>query len=208
MTAGRFSGDGGHNPFSTRHVRPGAIPYAFLHEADQDTLLDQLAANQGWAEIVGPHGSGKSTLVHTLIPALTARGWRVVLFVLQRGQFSLRSKTECRSAWDGRAQWDAQTQVIVDGFEQLSSWNAWRLRRSCRRTGAGLLVTSHRPVGLPTLRNTSTSLMLAQQLVDFLGQHGPTPISPADVEASFARQQGNLREVFFELYDLHEQHRA
>jgi hypothetical protein len=50
--------------------------------------------------------------------------------------------------------------------------------------------------------------MLAQQLVDFLGQHGPTPISPADVEASFARQQGNLREVFFELYDLHEQHRA
>src|SRR6476660_6981871 len=40
---------------------------------------------------------------------------------------------------------------IVDGYEQLNRLTRWRLRNRCRRSGSGLLATSHIPTGLPTL---------------------------------------------------------
>ena len=62
------------NPFATRFVRPGVIPYRF---DDRRTVADLVATlrEHGWrGEIIGPHGSGKSTLVQTLIPALQEAG--------------------------------------------------------------------------------------------------------------------------------------
>ena len=45
----------------------------------------------------------------------------------------------CGRCWKKRAdQFD-----IVDGYEQLGRLPGWRLRRRCRREGAGLTVTSH-----------------------------------------------------------------
>ena len=207
-TVGPSSDAGSHNPFSSRDVRPGAIPFCFASETEPEALLDKLAAGGWWGEIVGPHGSGKSTLIQTLIPGLQERGRKVVFFLLQRGQRSLSLGRGPNTAEGKRSDWDEQTQVIVDGYEQLSLWSAWRLRRTCQRFGAGLLVTSHRSVGLPPLRNTATSVNLANQLVDLLARSGPTHVTPADVTASFTRQKGNLREVFFELYDLYEQRRS
>ena len=61
------------NPFSTRRVRPGAIAYCFPEGVDVETLLARLHEN-GWrGEIVGPHGSGKSALLATLMPAIEQR---------------------------------------------------------------------------------------------------------------------------------------
>ncbi len=54
------------NPFSTRFVRPGALAYRFPPGESAATLVERLAAS-GWrGQIVGPHGSGKSTLVAAL----------------------------------------------------------------------------------------------------------------------------------------------
>lgn len=206
-TIGPSPDAGFRNPFSSRDVRPGAIPFCFASETEREALLDKLAAGGWWGEIVGPHGSGKSTLLQTLIPGLQERGRKVVFFLLQRGQRSLSLGRGQDAAEAKRSNWDEQTQVIIDGYEQLSLWSAWRLRRTCQRLGAGLLVTSHRSVGLPTLRNTATSVTLANQLVDLLARSGPTHVTTADIAASFTRQKGNLREVFFELYDLFEQRR-
>ena len=67
------------NPFCTRFVRPGAIPYRFdTQDGESDCgeaaekLLEQLASRR-FGLIVGEHGSGKSTLLQTLIPKLDDR---------------------------------------------------------------------------------------------------------------------------------------
>lgn len=188
-----------HNPFSTGDVRPGALPFRFGGATDVDPLIDTLRKNRWWGEIVGPHGSGKSTLLCTLIPHLEAIGRTVCSFTLHQGERRLPVDA---ATMDG---WGEQAQLVIDGYEQLSAWNCWRLRRHCRRRRIGLLVTSHRPVGLPTLFETCTSPELAVELVHELMPDGLDRLDPADVCRSFDRNAGNLREVFFDLYDLYEQ---
>ncbi len=51
------------NPFCTRRIRPGALPYFFPPGASIETILQRFQDFAGWGEIVGPHGSGKSTLL-------------------------------------------------------------------------------------------------------------------------------------------------
>ena len=100
--------------------------------------------------------------------------------------------------------WTPTTQVIVDGYEQLGWWPRAMLKWRCQRQRAGLLVTTHRPLALPTLYHTSVSLELVQRLVGELVGGAESRITPDDVRQSFLRHQPNLREVFFALYDLYE----
>ena len=73
------------NPFCTRRIRPGAIPYYFPQGKSVETLVDKLEAN-GWdGQIVGPHGSGKSTLLAAMLPEIARRGKRLVHLELQDG---------------------------------------------------------------------------------------------------------------------------
>ena len=58
------------NPFSTRYTRPGAIPFRFPPGTSADGLVEQLRRQQWRGAIVGPHGSGKSSLVAALVPPL------------------------------------------------------------------------------------------------------------------------------------------
>ena len=70
------------NPFSTRFVRPGAVPYLFAPGQSADGLVRRLAGF-GWrGQIIGPHGSGKSTLLAALAEPLARAGrrsWTVCL---------------------------------------------------------------------------------------------------------------------------------
>ncbi len=62
------------NPFSTRHVRPGALSFLFARGDSTAALVEQLQRN-GWrGQITGPHGAGKSTLLATLVPELQRAG--------------------------------------------------------------------------------------------------------------------------------------
>jgi hypothetical protein len=210
------------NPFCTRRVRPGAMPFFFdadptsggLSQFSSDEngtvhlssatvvslsdLLDRLRHN-GWrGQIVGPHGSGKSALLAALVPLLEQAGRRALSIVLHDGQ---RSVPRC--VWDTTTL-DGSTQVIVDGYEQLARWNRFLLQRFCKRRGMGLLVTAHAPAGLPELFRTSVSLETAQQIVQRLQGDAPL-VTPADVAEQFSRHQGNMREMLFALYDLHEE---
>ena len=189
------------NPFSTRAVRPGALTYHLPNSLSPEDLVSQLRSNHWWGEILGPHGSGKSTLAHTLLPLLRAAGRNIRQFTLHQDE-----KRVPVSGADLKS-WDAETQVIVDGYEQLGGWSRTILKRVCRRQRAGLLVTVHESVGLPLLFCTSVSLELAQQLVKELSASCPPLITADDVVESYRRHQGNLREVFFELYDLYESRR-
>jgi len=93
---------------------------------------------------------------------------------------------------------------VVDGYEQLGRLARWQVRRHCRRNGTGLLVTSHRPTGLPTLIELKPSRRLIDGLVADLCDEIASPITPAHVAACYARRGGNVREMLFDLYDRHE----
>jgi hypothetical protein len=186
------------NPFATCWTRPGALKFQFVDGESSERLLARLAASKWRGEIIGPHGSGKSTLVETLKPRLADAGFSVAAVTLRDGERCLPA------GFLRRALTAVRPLVIVDGFEQLSWLSRQRLRFRIRRAAAGLVVTSHAPTGLPTLFQTQPDLSLARQLVSTLTEENFSSVSAADVAASHACHGSNFRELLFTLYDRHE----
>src|SRR5437016_5663581 len=77
------------NPFSTRFVRPGALPFRFSAGQTAASLVARLHELHWRAQIVGPHGTGKSTLLAALLPEIEAAGQQVRAIALHDGQRSL-----------------------------------------------------------------------------------------------------------------------
>lgn len=188
------------NPFSTRYVRPGAVPYVFDDEQNAASLLERLS-QLGWcAQIVGPHGSGKSTLVAHLVEQLGRAARPAHVLSLHDGQ-----RRPPRD-WMTRAVQEGVAMIVVDGYEQLSRWSRFRLRRACRRHGWGLLVTAHRDVGLPTLLETSTTLQKAYAVVERIAPDASS-LGQDVIERCYTASGGNMRETLFLLYDEFEKRR-
>ena len=187
------------NPFSTRYTCPSAVDYLFPVGTDTGQVVDKLHDAAWWGQIIGPHGSGKSTMLNTLVPALKQAGRSVAFYTLHRSERRLpidRAQTRA---------WDSNTQVIVDGYEQLGWMQRIWLRRKCLAQRTGLLVTAHRCMGLPLLWQTTTSTDLAWQIVmRLLARPNYDCISRADVEEAYKTTQGDVRETFMALYDLFE----
>jgi hypothetical protein len=193
----------GSNPFSTRFIRPGAIDYLFPPGISAETLATNLQQQNWRGSIIGPHGSGKSSLLAALIPVLETRGRRIIRQQLQGGQRQLD--------WPALKlhDWTSDTQVIIDGYEQLSLWQRMLLSLRCWQRGAGLLVTAHQAVAastlsirLPIVFTTKPSLELALGIVQRVLPAADDRITPADVAAAYAKHQGNLREMLLNLYDV------
>lgn len=198
------------NPFATRFTRPGAIGYLFPDGKSVESLLARLRENQWWGEIVGPHGSGKSTLVATLIPALQAAGRKVVGHVITPDS---GDRKECLApagayAFLAELPLGPSTQLVLDGYERISWWWRRRIQVLCRKRGAGLLITAHQPLGLPPLAQTEPNEQMAQKIVQQLLPKGDSTIKPADVTAAFHKTDGNLRETLFALFDVYQARRA
>ena len=199
------------NPFATCWTRPGALDFRFAEGDSADQLIARLATN-GWrGAIVGPHGSGKSTLLHTLNPALRAAGCRVRTVSLRdkqgylpRGSFAFDVVGDACDTTRPLPSKYHRTLLIVDGYEQLGWLERWRLEWHCRRANLGLLVTSHAPTRIPTLIHLEPDARLLQQLVAELTTDLSTQVVPRHVTASHACHGSNVREILFDLYDLHE----
>lgn len=197
------------NPFSTRFTRPGALPFYFNEGDDAARLLARLRRHNWFGQIVGPHGSGKSTLLAVLRPALADAGRDVTLVELRKNEGGIRHVWRKLFGGQGAAagqRFSANTQVIIDGYEQLGWWARWLVVRGCRRRGCGLLVTAHDDSGLPTLYTTRPRLGLALALVRRLAPPADV-IGEADVEAAWHAHRGDMRETLFSLYDLFERRR-
>jgi hypothetical protein len=191
------------NPFAVRHVRPGALPYLLPEGVDATALVRRFVALGRRGAVVGPHGSGKSTLLATLLPELAAAGYATSLVELHDGRRTLPAESWRESGPEAGGD---RPVLVIDGYEQLGWLRRWRVRRWCRRRGGGLLVTAHRPTGLPTLWRTDVSPDLAGRVIRRL-----RPGVPAPPESELARRlqvwRGNFREVLFEMYDEHERAR-
>ena len=186
------------NPFATCWTRPGAVPYLFGPNDNAEQFVERLATNGWQGEIVGPHGSGKSTLLATLQPLFIAAGRNVASTTLRNGQRSLPH------GWLTTSLASSRPLLIIDGYEQITRMRRAWLRWQCRRSAAGLLVTSHTATGLPRLLELQPTRALVDQVVAQLTARTPSAILDADVAAGFACHGSNVRELLFELYRRHE----
>jgi hypothetical protein len=189
------------NPFSTRFTRPGAIDFLFPAGMDGARLLERLRLHGWWGQIVGPHGSGKSTLLAALEPHWESVGREPLAIVLRDGQRQL----DWAALSDRRL--GPRSQLIIDGYEQLSWWSRYRVKRLCRLHRSGLLITSHRTAGFPELFTTRVDLATAARLVEIVGRSDSGALPKPPIEVLLAEHGGNMRELFFALYDWYEQHR-
>ena len=117
------------NPFSTRFFQPGAMEYAFLTHGCWDKIVDSALEGGQCKLIVGPHGSGKSTFVLSLIPKLTQRlaGGQVRLLQLSS------DGTAGRKVRLDMPHWRTYQVIIIDGIEQLSWYRRWFVMWHCHR---------------------------------------------------------------------------
>jgi hypothetical protein len=207
------------NPFSTRFVQPGAIPFRFPTPDGLAALARRLIETDGWGEIVGQHGSGKSTLLAALVgdpsptpprngeglsptpPSLAGKGVGGLGLPLIVQQVRLNTSERILPAWV----WDElapRSLLAIDGFEQLGYFTRRRVKRHCRRHGCGLLVTAHCSMGLPTLQRTDVTPATAVAVVaELVPPGGEWVLEGFDIATRLRHHRGSLREVLFELYD-------
>lgn len=228
------------NPFCTRIVRPGAIEYRFDPQEDVEPLLDapildvliRRICDTPFQLIVGPHGSGKSTLIRELVPRLSNHFAKLVEVQLHQPEHQHYAKPQSLSPDDAStrrwfaaiaerlvhawkmAKWVAAKQrearseglLVIDGLEQLSWWSVYRIRRRAKRWGQTVLATSHRQHrGFATLRNTTLNsdqiIALTEWLIASLAESEQTQVRQ-ELDRRSLGPQTNLRDLWFDLYDL------
>lgn len=195
----------GANPFATRFTRPGRLPP--LDSAARPIDVEHVLAGLprcGTTAIIGPHGSGKSTVLTHLVTALEHRGepvawhrlrsWRDVPRLLLIVATAAPAATLCIDSWECAG-------AVAGGLARLLA----------RVRGCRLVVTSHRAAGLAVLVDCRPTPAVLEALVAHLPDHeawyGQT-IRAADIRDAFARHRGDIREALFDLYDRFEARRG
>lgn len=182
------------NPFRMQRIE--TLRYRLDDQGWRD-LLTRFAANRWRGVLVGPHGSGKTTLREELESRLRAQGWQVRTLVL--GDDRAGGWSHLRMLLPGAG---ARTLISLDGLDRIGPLAWWRLYHATRSVG-GILATSHVHGRLPTLRQHHTSPALLHGLVQELvgdGDHDqPSLIRRCD--ELFTRHRGDIRACLRHLYD-------
>lgn len=214
--------DGSFNPFSTLFVRPDQMHYRFAPEIDPETfaqmLLDRFEKESALA-VIGPHGTGKTTLLHFLVPHLEAARRQAKFDAVRHVRLSSSGKP---IGLAGAVRLVAgRTLIVIDGFEQLpvASRLAIVARLKWRRESARLLVTAHRCQWfVPTFYRTRWDTQIVRSLTTEKLAHLPKQPRVvmqriadrlADQQLSNRDRAGvspaNVRDYWFSLYDAYEE---
>ena len=177
------------NPFRADVVT--ALPFVFAGR-DFESLWRKLHNQNGRGAIVGPCGSGKTTFLDAFERELERREFAVL-----RLEFRSESRRLPRD-WNRRFCAPKPAALLVDGYEQLGAFDAWKLCRAARSFSV-FVATSHRNLPLPLWFETTTSPQLLEQLCHDLG----APILGAQAEALWHKHGGNVRLALRELYDFY-----
>lgn len=185
------------NPFATRHTRPGAVPPLDPTGAPLDVgvVLVALERHRRVA-IVGPHGTGKSTLLAALADTLAADRRPAEVVRLRRRKDALLLLGAV-----GRGAADAT--LLVDGWERLGRPMTLIITAIARLRGRRMVVTTHRANGMPVAVRTAGTLRLLTAIVARLPDHDAL-ITGDDLSDAFARHGENLRDALGDLYDRYE----
>lgn len=219
------------NPFCSRFLRPGSIPFCFRGTESISQLADRIRAPQAPSaprgkratrgkkaqaalrlSIVGPHGSGKSTLLHQLYQEL--RGNRQSNCQSDSGLIVLHSTSNKLAALRSilrrihRDQW-----CLIDGYEQIPRWAQFLIIARAKPRRVALCVTAHRlPWMFQTLWETRVDAHVESHVIECLlanvaAKDGGPPSVISDLlhsphwAASRQKHQENLRESLFDMYD-------
>lgn len=230
-----------HNPFSVRFVQPGAIPFFFdpnlldrfrieSPSAFHRYFIDAVSTGRDascWigcqflaerferlccrAQVVGPHGAGKSTLFSSIRPVLEDRGYSVFSWTLhdrQRmlpGEFWVNLQTFLADSADLALQ-TGKMVILLDGFEQLSLVNRFLFRKFCRTHQIGFLICAHTAVfGVPVLFRVVPSADILVRIVEYLLDDSKFSPAENEIKDLYLRNRGNCRSVLFDLYDRFEE---
>lgn len=190
------------NPFATRNVRPAVISYRFdRSDIDLERLaLKFLSESAAASLIIGPHGTGKSTLLQLLIQRLASEFPAIESTVLRNDQ----PPRGC-TRWALRQ--PVGTLLIVDGMEQLSPLRRLIFRLACRLRKQRCLATAHAALpGFRELYRTAATIELAKRLASELLVAEPTRIAPANdfIDQIWDDLDGNLRDLWFAMYDWYQ----
>lgn len=163
------------NPFATCWTDHSELAYEPPVGLCVDRLVNRIERVRGVGAIVGAHGAGKSALLAEVARRLGP----------------------------------GSTLDLIEGFERLSC-EARRRRLGRRRPPVRrAIVTLHSRVsawrcGARVLAVLRPDERLVERLFQRLTRRADSPVTLADARASFHRHDRNLRDVWFDLYELHE----
>ncbi len=134
------------NPYRVEQLH--ALKFRFYNDS-WDSLMSRLLAANYRGAIIGPHGTGKTTLTLELVERL-----KTLDFNVNSLRINSEHKTQAAALVE---EWllNANTAqiLILDGAEQLSFFS-WRKLLRCAKLFQGFIITCHSPSKLPTLYQT------------------------------------------------------
>jgi hypothetical protein len=180
------------NPF--RMDRIEALRFR-LDDTDWRRLMARFASRRFRGMLVGPHGSGKTTLREAIERHLAVEGWGVRALVLC-DQRAVRWP-DMRDLASGAGE---RTLISLDGVDRLKAPTWWRFVRAAR-AASGILATSHVPGRLPTLHVHETSAALLRDLAAELCDDADPAWLASRSCALFETHRGDIRACLRALYD-------
>ena len=183
-------------------------------------LAEKLIQQNGNGQIVGPHGTGKTTLTFELQKRMARLSDTDINYHFVRKTIgprrTIRTGKQASGFEDGEEPVFRQNQtphsktiLVLDGIELLSWLQRIALIKTCLRKQIGLLVTSHRTVwGLPTLVSVKPDRSQFEAIVCQLTRDCDFQISTDRLAELYTSSNGNIREALMSCYDEFEASQA
>ena len=168
-----------HNPLSMAQISGGRFPYLFEDESQAASVLRICQENHWVGQIVGPHGSGKTTLTHWLVDQCEQKFSSVVHVTVRGSRPRQIQRCETKIQHVDHSFGQQRTLFVVDGIERLRWWHRRILIRAMLNaipagegsTSNGMLVTTHRQLsGLKLLYQTQFDAATLQQIVSHIAE--------------------------------------
>ena len=195
------------NPFATRYTKPGAIPYLFADGESCSKIVHDFEKAGLQGQIIGQHGSGKSTLLYMIAEQLRCCCYKVRHLRIcpkENGRFLMTNPVISTNGQSKAANCDSSNikrVYLIDGFEQLNRIHRLLTIRWIAARNSGVIVTTHRTVGLPTLYETHDDFGSFCRVVDWLQAKSEKSIPLELIRECYSSAKQNTREALFCLFD-------